>query len=202
MVPANLGALQMRFILATLLILTPPALAAAAEEARQPDKVHPADYRILVDFDKKTTDQVRQEIRDEVRKTLEARRKRLKWSKETLHSQLKKELERYEDELRAIEHAEKSERAARRRGDLSEADRWALLKQRRMRDALELARRARRIEEALLALSLENWRKDRRRERAIAERTLSRLESILKKIDAERAAETRERGTALAPPHE
>jgi len=192
----------MRLILAALLILTAPALAAAAEKAKQPDKVHPADYRILVDFDKKTTDQIRQEIRDEVRKTLEARRKRLQWSKEKLHSQLKKELERYEDELKAIEHAEKSEQAARLRGDLSEAERWALLKQRRMRDALELARRARRIEEALLALSLENWRKHRRWERQIAERTLTRLESILKRINAEREAEIRERGTALAPPHE
>ena len=192
----------MRVIVAALLVLTAPALAVAAEKAKQPDKVHPADYRILVDFDKKTTDQVRQEIREEVRKAMEARQKRLKWSKEKLRLQLKKELERYEDELRAIEHAEKSEQAARRRGDLSEAERWALLKQQRRRDALDLARRARRIEEALLALSLEDWRKNRRRERQIAERTLMRLESILTRINAEREAEIRERGAALAPPHE
>jgi hypothetical protein len=192
----------MRSALVMLLILASSGVALAAEKAKPPDKVHPADYRILVDLDKRTTDEIRQEIRKEVREALEARQRRLKWSKEKLRSQLKKEMERYEEDLKAIKHAENAERAARGRGDLSEAERWALLKQRRMRDALELARRAKRVEQALLALSLENWRKHRRREREIAEGTLIRLESALTEIDAKREAEVRERGTALAPPHE
>ncbi len=192
----------MKFILSAVLILTAPALAGAAEKAPKPDKVHPADYRILIDLDKKTTDEIRQEIHDEVRKALEARQKRLRWSKDELDSRLKKELERYNEDLEAMRHAEKSEQAARKRGDLSEAERWELLKLRRRRDALDLARRTRRIEEALLALSLEDWRKDRRRERAIAERTLTRLDGLLIKIDADRKAEILEQGAALVPPHE
>jgi len=189
-------------ILAIILTLTGPAAALAAEPAPKIDKVPPAQYRILVEYDKKTVDDIRAEIRSEVRKALEARRRRLRWSKDELESRVQKELKRYKDDLEAIEHAAKSEREARARGDLSEAERWERLRMERMRDALELARRARRAERALLALSLQNWRAQRRREREIAEEALVWLEATLKKVEAARKAELRERGAAVVPPHE
>lgn len=192
----------MKGIAAIILLVAAPAAALAAGPAPKADKVPPAQYRILVEYDKKTIDDIREEIRSEVRKALEARRRRLKWSKDELEAQIQNELERYEEDLEAIKHAAKSERAARARGDEPEAERWLRLRRERMREALELARRARRVERALLALSLEDWRAHRRRERQIAEKALARLETMLEKAEAARKAELRERGAAVVPPHE
>lgn len=189
-------------ILAIILTFAAPAAALAAEPAPKIEKVPPAQYRILVEYDKKTIDAIRKEIRSEVRKALEARRRRLRWSKDELKSQIQKELKRYKEDLEAIEHAAKSEREARARGDRSEAERWERLRMERMRDARELARRARRAERALLALSLQNWRAQRRREREIAEKALVWLEATLEKVEAARKAELRARGAAVVPPHE
>ncbi|MFH1731905.1 MAG: hypothetical protein ABIF82_09695 [Planctomycetota bacterium] len=192
----------MKGIVALILVVAAPAAARAAEPAPKTDKVPPAQYRILVEYDKKTIDDIRAEIRSEVRKALEARRRRLSWSKDELESQIQKELERYKEDFEAIEHAARAEREARARGDRSEAERWERLRMERMRDARELAARARRAERALLALSRQNWRAQRRREREIAEKALVWLEATLKKVEAARKADLLERGAAVVPPHE
>jgi len=170
-----------------------PAAGAEAPGAAPPDHVHPAAYRILVTYDDYTMEQIREQIRKEVKKALEARRRRLKLSREEVEERLEKELDKFDDELRAIRKARTAEEKARARGDLTEAERWRMLRLERTHRALELARRARLAQEALLALSLENWRNARRRERAIARKTLRRLEELLAEIEA------REAKTAPAP---
>lgn len=194
----------MRRVFVALAIVVSGGIAVAAEpaEPKKTDKVDPAKYRILVKYDKYTLDAIRQEIRKEVEKGLEARRRRLAASEDELKSQVKKELEKYQDELEAIKKARDAERTARERGDLSEAERWRLLRLQRTYQALELARRAKRVQEALLALSLENWRRTKRKERAIAEKALRRLDAMLEQLRAKERAERRERGRAVVPPHE
>lgn len=184
-------------------------LAMAAEPSKdaprppaKTDKVHPAKYRILVKYDKYTSDMVRREIEQEVTKALEARRRRLKLSEEQAKVQLRRELRRFEEELEAIRKARREEEAARRRGDDAEAERWRRLRLERTRRALDLARRTRLIENALLAMSLADWRTAIRKERMIAGKALARLEALLAEVRARREAEARERGpTGLAPPH-
>ncbi len=192
-----------RFLI-ILLIAAAPALAYAAEPAdkKEPEKVHPAKYRILVDLDKETVDSVRKEIEAEVREALAQRQKRLRWSKEELDRRLKEELRRYEEDLKAAEHALDQAKRAAERGDRAESERWAALSRTRLNAARELSRRLRAIEEALLELSRQNWHEQRRRERAIAEATLLKLDGLLREIDAERAAEVGERGIGIVPPHE
>ena len=192
----------MRFLLLMLLLAPCTALARAADAPKKPEKIPPARVRILVDLDKATTDSIRAEIRREVEKALAERRRRLRWSRKELDAQLKKELARYKDELDAIRHAEESEWKAREAGDETEAARWARLKMERMRSALDLARRARLAEEALLGMSLAGWRARRERERQIADGALRRLEAAMRQIDAAREAEVRERGRGVVPPHE
>ncbi len=196
-------------VLVLSLIVVGPAVAAAADAEKpqtpaqnKSDKVNPAAYRILVKYDDYTLDAIRKEIRKEVVKALEARRRRLNLSQEQASAQLEKELDKYEEELEAIKKARKQEHAWRKRGDLAEAEKWRRLKLERTRRALDLARRASLIEDALVALSLENWRTDERRERAIARKALKRLEAMMEEIRSREEAERRQRGRAVAPPHE
>lgn len=176
--------------------------AVAGEPAESPPPapkdqglVLPAQYRILVTYDEETLDRIREQIQDEIENGLEARRRRLEASKRAMRAQVDDEFDRYRAELEAIRKAGQAERASRERGDDDEAERWRMLRVERTHHALELARRARLIEEALRALSIENWRATRRREREIAEAALDHLEPMLEKIEMEREG-------SLTPPRE
>lgn len=190
----------MALIVVGLMFACGPAVAAGPAEAppaapKDQDLVHPAAYRILVTYDDETLDRIREQIQEEIENALEARRRRLEASKRAMRAQVKEQLDRYQADLEAIRKAGQAERASRERGDEDEADRWRMLRVERTHHALELARRARLIEDALRALSIENWRATRRREREIAEAALQRLEPMLKKLEMGREGR-------LAPPRE
>jgi hypothetical protein len=192
-----------RLLLASSVLFSSAAARAAGDPAPDAeDKVHPARYRIRVEYDKRTVADVRREIEEEIDKALAARRRRLHLSEEEVEELRARERERYEAELEAIETARRAEEAARRRGDSAEAERQRDIRLKHIQRALDLARRARLIEQALLAAALRDWRLARRRERQIAERALRRLQAALERGHAEEQAELRRRGPRVpAPPH-
>ena len=172
------------------------------DKKKKEDKVHPAAYRILVKYDKYTVDMIRKHIDKEIKEALAARRRRLKLSREAMETQLKKERERFEKELEAIRKARKEAEDARRRGDLGQAKKWTDIARRRTDNLFDLLRRGKLIEDALLAMSLDNWLAAQRKQRIIAAKALQRLEGRLAQTRAKKAAERAASGAALLPPHE
>lgn len=184
--------------LVAVTILLAARTAAAAEPkppGDKPELINPARYRILVRLDKRIIDQVREDIAEEVRNVLDERARRLDLSKAEVRTGADDALAAYRAELDAVRKARDAERAALARGDAAEAEKWRRLSIERAREALNLARRIDRIEAALLALSLRNWREARDKEAAVARKALERLNVMLQDI---RAEENR-RETAPAP---
>jgi hypothetical protein len=155
------------------------ALSGVVASGAEPQRVHPAAYRIRVSYDEKTLAKFRSDIADAVEKALSERERRLKRSQRLAKRQLRIELDRYERELEAAKVARSREVLARSSGDLDAAERWRLLRVERLGKSLELARRAALIEQALLSQSLRNWRLARDQEKAIADKALAVLEPVM-----------------------
>ena len=184
-------------LLFPIALLLAASTALGADRPKKDDKIHPAEVRIRVEYDPRTLDKIKKEIEQEIRKALAERRRRRKLSaKELDEKAIRKELEKYQDELAAIRRAMQEEEAARKRRDAAEAEKWAEIKRRRIREALDLARRAREIERALIGLRLADWRRGRRLEREIATKALRKLETLL------READVKTRDEHIVPPHE
>jgi len=183
-----------QLLIALCVIILPGSISAAAEKPNPPEMVSPAAYRIMVKYDQQTIDSIQRQINREVRKYVDERIRRLNLSEEELKHALRDEIarsrhpEKYRDELAAIDKAEREEQAARARSDNEEAEAWRRLRIERTLDTLDLARQANAIEEALRALSVDNWRASRRQQRIIAEKALVRLDAMLKQVEAGRTA--------------
>lgn len=186
-----------RIALAIVICSVCAAVACAEEAPPSEELIHPARYRIRVEFDRLTMSMIRQEIRSEVETALAERRRRLKESREEMEEQLRKELRKYEAELAAIRKAWEREEAAH---TPEEAAAWRQIRIDRIQSALDLAARAKLIERTLLDLSLSQWRADRAREQAVADVALARLEKLLARIRADEKADLRKRGAPLIPP--
>jgi hypothetical protein len=167
----------MRRYLAAICVVACCSVALAAE----PKPVHPAAYRILVSYDEETLAEFREHIAEAVEKALAERARRLERSRGLAKDLIKLERERYRRDLAAVKHYREREVLARSKGEVDDAERWRLLRVERLREALDLARRAQLIEQALLAKSLQNWRLAREQEKAIADKALKELEAALEK---------------------
>ena len=190
--------------LAVLLAFAGFATAFGAEPVKpapEPqDKVNPAKYRILVEYDDATLDRICDQINDEVRRALDERLLRLRLARSQMESDLREELRRYKSELEAVDKARREERRALDRGDRAEAEKWKQIAVERLRNVLELSGRARQIEEALLATSLQDWRDAKNSEAALAEKMLQSLEAALAEIQAKEQAERSSRGPVPPAP--
>lgn len=174
-----------RFLIAAGLLIG-GGLASAAEPPAPPPaetkRVYPATYRILVKYDTATVEMIKREIRQYIKKALKQRQRRRALSRLAIEEELNAAIQKY-------------------KGDASKPGRWRLLRLEAVRDQLELARRSRILGNALLATSVDSWRRAKREEQILAEAALRRLEAVLAQIKAEERAERRERGPVV-PPHE
>ena len=174
-----------RFLIAAGLLTCCGLVRAADPQAPPPaptKRVAPAAYRILVKYDKDTVEMIKREIRDYIKAALRERQHRRALSRLAIRHELDAAIRRYKE-------------------DASKPGKWRLLRLEAVRDQLELARRSRILGNALLATSLDNWRRARREERILAEAALRRLEALLAQIKAEERAGRPERAP-VAPPHE
>jgi len=174
-----------RFLIAAGLLIG-GGLASAAEPPAPPPaetkRVYPATYRILVKYDKATVEMIKREIRQYIKKALKQRQRRRALSRLAIEEELNAAIQKY-------------------KGDASKPGKWRLLRLEAVRDQLELARRSRILGNALLATSVDSWRRAKREEQILAEAALRRLEAVLAQIKAEERAERRERAPVV-PPHE
>ncbi|MFO7899684.1 MAG: hypothetical protein R6V58_11575 [Planctomycetota bacterium] len=190
-------------------IVLQAGLAPGADEPppkkRDPDndKVHPAAYRIRVERDEETTDKLREELRQAVRRAMEQRRRRLELSREEVERDVERELEQFKEEIEAIRKAREKARKARARDEADLAERWDELAEKRAERLRALARRLPSLENTLLDMALADWRAARRKERRVAARALERLNALLAEIEARERAEAERPGKApILPPHE
>lgn len=192
------GKVMRRIVFVTMVWGTCAAIALAEEVLLPAEElVHPARYRIRVEFDRLTMSMIRREIRGEVEKAMAERRRRLRESREEVEEQLRKELKNYDAELAAIRKAWEQEEGAR---TPEEAAIWRQIRIDRIQSALDLAARAKLIEKALLDLSLSQWRADRAKDKVVADAALAHLERLLARVRAEEKAVLRKRGAPFIPP--
>ena len=182
--------------LLTGLFLCSTGLAAAAEsnEAQPPVLVPPYAYRIAVEYDQNTMARIRDAIQKEIREALDEYQRRMDLSEDLLREKLKEAIrdvgksEKFARLVEEIGKAGKREEAARQLGDRETEEYYRRLRLEKTREALELAEETRRVRDALLALSLEDWRTHKHEQRRIAEEALKRLDLLLQQTGTDSSA--------------
>lgn len=206
-----------------LLVVLCFGLTAGAGEAEPgegtPDeeRVHPAAYRIRVEYDERTNEQIRSELRRAARRAMTERRRRFELSRRELERSIGREMEQFKREIEAARKARQETDTARAEpvdevpGPEQEPDAEPDLPQ-VVHDppaerAPELdgepdAPQTVREPSTERAEADEDPRAALRRERRVAAEALRRLDELLGEIEKNEAAEAAERGEpGILPPH-
>ncbi len=204
-----------------LLVVLCVGLTAGADEAEPgegtPDeeRVHPAAYRIRVEYDERTNEQIRSELRRAARRAMTERRRRFELSRRELERRIGREMEQFKREIEAA-------RKVRQEADTARAEHVDEVTRPEPEPDAEPElpptvhepppERAPELDdepdvpqpvrEPSTERADEDPRAALRRERRVAAEALRRLDELLGEIEESKAAEAAERGEpAILPPH-